>query len=187
LDEKFEIGGHTLNHPNLDIVDVEYASREILDSKNYLENITGRKVSMFCYPSGRYNDNIKCIVKNSGFIGARTCGFNNFNGTKDKYEFHPTLYLSNASPMSTFKMYAHNVISISSLMDWETRAIELFDKFLEHGGIFHIWGHSWEFERKNEWDRLERTFKYISNRKNIKYLSNGEVIKYLSNGEVIKT
>jgi hypothetical protein len=31
----------------------------------------------------------------------------------------------------------------------------LFDETLSHGGVFHLWGHSWEIEQEHQWERLE--------------------------------
>ncbi len=73
IDKKFEIGAHTLDQPDLTKVSLAEAKRQIMSSKTYLEDLLGHGTSMFCYPSGKYNDTIKKIVKDSGFIAARTC------------------------------------------------------------------------------------------------------------------
>ena len=48
-----EIGAHTVSHPILARIDPPAAAREIRDSKQTLERITGRVVSSFAYPNGR--------------------------------------------------------------------------------------------------------------------------------------
>jgi hypothetical protein len=48
---------------------------------------------------------------------------------------------------------------------------------LEKGGIYHIYGHSAEFESNNEWDKLERVLAYISNREGVNYKTNGEIFE----------
>jgi hypothetical protein len=106
---------------------------------------------MFCYPKGRYNEEIKHIVKKSGFIAARTLFIGDVNEAADPFEWPVTLYASNGSPRQTFNLWKKNHLSMKSLFDWEIRAKMLFDMALEMGGIYHIWGHSWEFEQNNEW------------------------------------
>ena len=65
-------------------------------------------------------------------------------------------------------------------MDWEIRAKQLFDFALKKGGVYHLWGHAWEFEKKNEWDKLERVLKYLSNREEVKYVPNGAVMERIN-------
>ena len=175
IDTKHEIGAHTLVHPDLTQLSRENAISEIIGSKEYLEDILCHKITMFCYPSGKYNNEIKDIVKTSGFIAARTCLTGDFSIPKDPFAWQISLHASNGSPLVTFNIWKKNHLSIKSLFDWEIRAKLLFDKALETGGVFHIWGHSWELEKKGEWGKLERVLKYISNRKNVIYLTNGQV------------
>lgn len=81
------------------MVPISEAKRQIEGSKKYLEDLLGHNVPMFCYPKGRYNETIKKIVRNSGFIAARTCDPRDFNLPQDPYEWHITLFASNQSPL----------------------------------------------------------------------------------------
>lgn len=177
LGKKHEIGAHTLTHPDLDKIDIKNARDEILGSKEYLENILSGDVKMFCYPGGRYNDEIIRMVQNAGFIGARTCNHGDFNMPNDPYKWQITLHASNGSPRVTFRIWRINHLSVKSLMDWEIRAKELFDLASKRGGEYHLWGHASEIEEKDEWNKLERVFKYISNREGVRYMTNGEVLE----------
>ena len=53
------------------------------------------------------------------------------------------------------------------LCSMETDLDKLVDLFfyhaLKHGGVFHIWGHSWEIEKFDLWNLLENVFRRISN------------------------
>lgn len=175
LDKVHEVGAHTLNHVDLTKVSLLQAKEEIAGIKAYLEDILGHKVYMFCYPYGKYNENIKKIVKASGFIAARTCTHGSFNLIKDPYEWQISLHASNGSPLMTLKIWRKSGISIRSLIDWETRAKLLFDLALKRGGVYHIWGHSREIWGKGEWDKLNRVLGYISGRNGARYLTNREV------------
>jgi len=179
LSEYHEIGAHTLTHVDLTSIPIEKAEKEIKGSKIYLEKLLGAKISMFCYPKGKYDQRIKEIVKKNGFLGARTCNGGNFEFPKDPYEWRITLHASNGSPLMTLKIYIKTRISIKAFMDWELRAKLLFDQFINKGGVYHLWGHSWEIERNNEWQKLERVLQYISNRPYVKYKTNGEIVKLL--------
>lgn len=52
------IGGHTVNHVNLAKLDGTAQTRELLDSKKFLEKLTGQPVWCFAYPFGAYNTEI---------------------------------------------------------------------------------------------------------------------------------
>lgn len=177
IDRKFEIGAHALGQVYLTKVSLSEAKREIEGSKTYLEDLLGHSISMFCYPAGAYNETIKKMVKDSGFIAARTCDPGGFNLPQDPYQWHITLLSSNDSPLMELKIWwRFRLWKVRALLDWESRAKLLFDLALEKGGVYHIYGHSANLEESNEWDKLERVLKYISNRKEVRYMTNGEVM-----------
>jgi peptidoglycan-N-acetylglucosamine deacetylase len=175
IDKDHEIGAHTLNHPVLTEIPKDTAFEEIVGSKKYLEEILGHPVKMFCYPFGKYNNEVKDQVKKAGYIAARTCLHGDFNQKEDPYEWHITLHASNGSPRVTYNTCRKNHLPLRALFDWEIRAKLLFDQVVHNGGVFHLWGHSWEIEQKNEWEKLDRVFSYIGNRKDVRYVTNSTV------------
>lgn len=178
LDRKFEIGAHSISHPDLTKITLLQAKREIRDSKTYLEDLVGHDVSMFAYPYGRYNKKIAKIVEHSRFNAARTCEPGDFSLPKNPYQWHVTLFASNGSPLMALKIWGKfHLLKTSALLDWENRATSLFDLALQKGGIYHIYGHSIEFESNNEWDKLERVLKHISSKEGVQYMTNGEIIE----------
>lgn len=179
LDETFEIGAHTLTHPNLLAVGNEIGLGEIAGSKRYLENLLEHEVGMFCYPRGKYNERVVQLVKSAGFKGARTCDNRDIGESDDPYLMPVTLQATNKSPLSAFKIWKGNRLTLKSLVDWETRAKEMFDLRLETGGIYHLWGHSSEIQLNREWEKLENVLKYVSSRGGVSYLTNGECIQGL--------
>jgi peptidoglycan/xylan/chitin deacetylase (PgdA/CDA1 family) len=178
LDKNIELGAHTMSHPDLTNIPLSEAKREIEDSKKYLEELLGHSAAMFCYPYGRYNEDVKKIVKDCGFIGARTCDPRGFNLPEDPYAWHITLFASNDSPLMALKIWwRFRLWKPGSLLDWESRAKSLFDLALEKGGVYHMYGHSMAQKRNDEWDKLERVFAYISNREKVQYMTNGEIFE----------
>lgn len=172
-----EIGAHTLNHVDLTNIPASEAKSEIEESKSYIEQLLGYQVKMFCYPFGKYHKEIIEIVQNAGFIGARTCHLGNFDLPDNPYQWQITLHSSNGSPLATFEIWRRHRISIRSLLDWETRAKLLFDLALKNGGVYHLWGHASEINKNNDWEKLERVLKYVSNKERVKYATNGEIIE----------
>lgn len=57
-DDGIEIGSHTTSHPNLTAITPEKALVEVIQSKNNLEKISNQPVISFCYPAGKYNEEI---------------------------------------------------------------------------------------------------------------------------------
>ena len=45
--------------------------------------------------------------------------------------------------------------------DWLSVAYELCNLAKKKKGYFHIWGHSWEIEKYQQWDKLEEFFKFV--------------------------
>jgi len=59
-----EIGSHSMTHPDLSTVNFDEAKNQILNSKS--------GAISFCYPSGKYNDQIISLVKEAGYTSATT-------------------------------------------------------------------------------------------------------------------
>ena len=72
----FDVGSHTLNHRPLKHVSHEEARAEIENGKKWLEDVTGKETVAFCYPKGKFNPVTLKLVREAGFLGARTCMFN---------------------------------------------------------------------------------------------------------------
>jgi peptidoglycan/xylan/chitin deacetylase (PgdA/CDA1 family) len=171
-----EVGAHTLGHIDLTSVSLSEARAEIEGSKTYLEDILGKRVRMFCYPYGRYNEKIEALVASSGFAGARTLEYTRTRTVANPYELGVTLHASNSSPRTTLRIWREYKMSPLSLMDWDIRAKSLFHLALAEGGIWHLWGHSWEIDSRHDWNKLDRVLDYVSKREGVRYATNSEVV-----------
>lgn len=160
LAKNFEIGGHTMSHPLLTQISVSAAKKEIIRSKNYLENITGKRMISFCYPGGKFNQEIKQVVGLAGFEFGRTTRV-----------FHRSIgdrLLAGTSVHAFDHFY----------LPWDRLAILYFIFIKYFGGIYHLWGHSWEIEKYNDWNKLERVFEYISANTLIEdRVTNGQIVE----------
>lgn len=68
-------GSHTLNHPILTQMPVELAKKEIIDSKRELEEKLGAKIEHFAYPNGYQNEELKKIIRETGYRSALTLDY----------------------------------------------------------------------------------------------------------------
>ena len=64
------IGSHTVTHPDLTKLSVTSIDSELINSKNYLENITNKPIEYFAYPYGNYNEIVIENVKKAGYKAA---------------------------------------------------------------------------------------------------------------------
>ncbi len=172
-----EIGAHSITHPHLTMIPQSEAKTEIEGSKLYLEAVLGKKIRTFGYPFGEFNEETKNILRTCGFIGARTVKFNGLLDACDPYEFGVTVTAANSRKDTAGEILQYfPSIPIQSLSDWEARAKALFDVVVERGGVWHLWGHSWQIEENSEWEKLDRVLNYISNRPGVLYAQNGETL-----------
>jgi peptidoglycan-N-acetylglucosamine deacetylase len=178
LSQNFEIGAHTMTHPLLTKIGQKEAFREIKDSKTFLEKLINKNVNMFCYPSGLYSENIKHLVKKAGYDGARTVKRFCVGRPSDVFELGTTVhvfrYRLNFGSKLPLKV---NLALTPTLLtkDWVSVAQKTFDFISTNGGVFHLWGHSWEIAKNNDWKKLELVLRYISNKPNTTYVSNSEL------------
>lgn len=177
--ERFEIGAHTLTHQRLPSLSDEQSSHEVRAGKEALEDLIGRQVQSFCYPGGAYAGRHVRLVEGAGFSVARTV---------QRYRYGPV-----ETPLTmptTVHAYRHLVdmpeiirlvgtkptLATKLFLNWDDLAILLFERTLSSGGVFHLWGHSWEINGHGDWRRLERVLDHVAGRADVKYLTNGEVI-----------
>lgn len=153
IGERFEVGGHTVSHPqDMKRLSKEQLVDEIENNKKWLEDTVGKEIKWFCYPRGRYNEEVIDVVRESGYKYARTTLVGNTDYCQNHYRVHPSVHVY---PFR--KEYKTG---------WLDYAKEQFEIAKQKDGYFHIFGHSWEIEKYNLWDELESFFKYIYEYKN---------------------
>jgi len=63
------IGAHTVNHPKLSILNREIIKRELQESKDRIEKIIKKEVSVFAYPFGGYMDYNRDVIEVCNEVG----------------------------------------------------------------------------------------------------------------------
>lgn len=84
-DAGWEIGGHTVNHPNLTGIDSATLDKELRESKESLEKILNRDVKTFAYPYGIYSEKVIESARASGYLNAVTTERGWANSKEDPY------------------------------------------------------------------------------------------------------
>ena len=178
--ERFEIGAHTLTHPRLTSLPVAAARHEIVAGRAHLEDITGRRVTSFCYPFGAFRPEHVRLVREAGFSYARTVRRFSLDAGSDPLRspttVHAYRHLVDVGPALAYARL-RPVAAWSLYRNWDRLAMHLFDRVLEVGGVFHLWGHSWEVAERGQWGELQRVCEYIAGRPGVRYLDNGAITK----------
>ena len=65
-----ECGGHTLHHPQLDLLPITAVHDEVNGCKRVLEEQLGQEVKSFAYPFGYYTSQVRRIVQEVGYSSA---------------------------------------------------------------------------------------------------------------------
>ncbi len=177
ISKQFEIGAHTMTHPRLTEVDDKRAKKEMQDSKKYLEDLLKHPVTTFCYPGGNFKEKHVAMAREVGFSYARTVRRHRFDLKGSLLEGDTTINAYNHyQDLWKIARFAHfNPIRTYRYFQWDVLAKAMFDRALSEGGVFHLWGHSWEVDKLGFWEKLEDVLKYISDRKGVQYVTNGEL------------
>jgi len=179
--EGFEIGAHGWSHKHLWRLPPEDVGQEVRPCKHVLEDILGKRVEMFCYPRGRYDPNVVRGLKEAGYKGARTVRMLATRLTFDPFEMPtsleafphvPLTYVKNVARARSLESFQSFLIHLPRVRSWLALGKRLFDRVLENGGVWHLFGHSWQIEQLGLWDDLREILDYVCRRDGVRYVPN---------------
>jgi len=160
-DSGHEIAVHGLTHPWLEKLPLPVCVREIIEDRENLEAEYGGTVRGMAYPYGTYNDDVVSVLRNCGICYSRTVhSTERFDIPTDWLRLPATCHHDNP------------------------RLMELAKNFLENPSwgapwMFYLWGHSYEFEARNNWNVIEEFAEYMGGRKEVWYATNIEIYDYV--------
>lgn len=108
VDSGHEIGAHTVSHPQLTEFPIKRMKEEVAQSRHRLEEITGKKPSSFAYPHGDFNEEVKEIVKESGFETAVTYSPRRVDGFNTPFEL-PRIPVQRNIPFEKVKKWVRKL------------------------------------------------------------------------------
>lgn len=122
-------GAHTHTHPILTKISIEDAEREIMQSKNILENKLGEPIKIFSYPFGwpkTFNESIIKVLKKNGFQLACTTKWGSDNSNTDIFTLN-RIRVDADDTLDEFKEKIHG--------DWDfvEKMIQTFKKYNING------------------------------------------------------
>ena len=169
-DSNHEAAVHTLTHPWLKSLRPEEIIRETVGDRQNLEELTGKPVRGMAYPFGCFTDEQVEILRSCGIVYSRTPrATHGFRFPSDWLKLDPTCH--------------HN----------DEKLFELADEFLhaepdwDLSNMFYVWGHTYEFDRDDNWDRIEKFCEYVSGKDDVWYATNIEIYDYVKAYESLIT
>jgi len=131
-----EIAAHTWNHPTIARCPLDQVALQVLEDRRGLEPLAGRPVSGFSYPNGSVDPAIVRLLPDLGVRYARMVGnSHSFALPDDPWRWVSTCHHNQGLADRTTEFLAH---AKSQYLIW-----------------FSVWGHSYEFDRDNNWAVIE--------------------------------
>lgn len=156
-----EVATHCLTHPTIERCPLVQVAAEILEDRKGLEALTGQLVRGHAYPNGSYSGQIKQLFRQLGIAYGRVVeSIPNYALPADPLEWHPTCHHNDPELMKKAEFFAG------------------FQK-RQYLKLMNVWGHSYEFDDRDNWDVIEEFCKYMGGREDIWYATNIEIIDYM--------
>lgn len=157
-----EIATHTLTHPTINRCPLPYVAHEILGDRIGLETLSGQIIRGHAYPNGSYSQQIKDLLPGLGIAYARVVETTeDFELPDDLYEWKGTCHHNNPRLLELAKEFAD------------------FNK-AQYLKLMYVWGHSYEFDDRDNWEVIEEFCKLLGNRSDIWYCTNIEFVDYMT-------
>ena len=161
-DSGMEVAIHGAEHLFWSESPKDVTTFDIVKDRELLEEMFGEIVRGGAYPFGDFNDETVEALKSAGIVYCRAVQpTKDFRIPQDWLRLRPTCH--------------HD----------EPNLFALTDKFLAvkengwHPYLFYVWGHSYEFDQKDNWDRIEAFAEKIAHHEDIWYATNIEIYDYV--------
>ena len=157
LYDGMEVAVHTVTHPNLMLLEDAQVLQEVLDDRRALEALVSYPVRGMAYPFGPSDARIHRLM--------RACGIRFARGVNVTGDF--------SLPVNPW--------------DWACSCHHydlegLIAPFLEADGelkLLSVWGHSYEFDQKDQWAVIEDQMARLGGHGDVWYATNSEIFAYL--------
>jgi len=183
IDKGHEVATHGASHIASASASPTLCLKDAYECRRELEKTFDMIIRGMAYPdsgirsvsNGNDYQTVKNILTYSGIAYSRSLGGDNdrFEMPLDFHAWMPTAHHDNPN-----------------LFDW----IDKFNKIeysdvrakLNYPRLMYIWGHSYEFDMKNNWERIEEIAKRLSGREDTWYATNIEIYDYVKAYEVLQ-
>jgi peptidoglycan-N-acetylglucosamine deacetylase len=152
-----EVAIHSVTHPDLTKLSNVDINDELSEDRLVIQKTFGYTPVGMAYPYGTFNDHVVDVIKSLGIQYARTViSTYDFKIQTDLLRFKPTIHQG------------------------DPKIFELIDAFLSSDSsddqLLYIWGHSYEFDVDQSWERFESICLKLSDIDFIYYGTNQDVL-----------
>lgn len=165
LGKNHEIALHCHTHPFLDRLPRTLATYEVVKDRELLEEIFGRIVRGCAYPMGTSSQMTAEVLDGAGVAYARTTECTgNFVIPSDRWLRMPSTCHHNDP-----NLFVYLERFLSPELDFWNKTY-----------LFYVWGHAYEFENDNNWDRIEEFCERAGGHSDVWYATNIEIYDYVA-------
>lgn len=175
LADGHELAVHTANHQAPGVVSPTVGLCEMLDGRRELERLFGGIIRGMAYPNsgitqlenGHTYDEIRQYLSQVGLVYGRSLGAHpdDFRLPNDWYNWLPTAH--------------HDDPRLPAWVDdFLQREVNSGYISARRPLLLYIWGHSYEFDQKQNWDFMQSLCEKVANRPEIWYATNMEIYTY---------
>ena len=178
IDRGHEVALHGFNHIALGTASATEGIREVLDCRLDLERQYGMIIRGYAYADSGINNftggedyaAVRSYLSQLGVVYARALGEKetDFKLPRDFYRWYPSAHHDDPELMGLIDKFLG--LDLSTNTYCASRAPRLL----------YIWGHSFEFNKKGNWERIEEICQKLSGKDEIWYATNMEIYEYIS-------
>ena len=172
-----EIAVHGFNHQAPGAARPTAAIGSVLEDRKALEKTFGGIIRGMAYPDtgitkihpGTNYETIRRILQDLGIAYARSLGGDNDNFLlpQDWYNWIPTAHHKNPDVLE----YAEKFAGLDPNTMYSSAC---------YPRLFYLWGHSYEFDRDDNWDRIEAILQIIAGKEDTWYPTNIQLRDYVA-------
>lgn len=177
MDAGHEVAIHGAEHKSPGAATLVDGIRDMLNGRLELEQMFGGIIKGMAYPNagitildnGYTYQEIRRYLVDLGISYGRSLGGDNsnFRIPEDWYNWMPTAHHDNPQLFEW----------IDKFIDFDIKSTWLTS---QRPMLLYIWGHSQEFEKNNNWNRLSEICEKIANKNDVWYATNIEIYNYIS-------
>ena len=159
-----EVAIHGYNHPHLDRLKTASVLTEVLDDRRAIERDYGVIARGMAYPYGKYSDSVIQMLEKCDIAYSRTTkSTEKFTFPEVWHTWHPTCHHKNPRLMELAKQFAEGSL-----------------RYPSECHMFYLWGHSYEFDRNDNWQIIEEFCEHAAGRDDVWYATNIEICDYIN-------
>ncbi len=156
-----EVAIHGYKHLSLGKIQESAGLRDVVLDRDAAEETFGRIIRGMAYANGSFDEMTGGMLKECGVAYSRTTQSTHaFDLPKDWIYLNPTCHHNDET---LFDM-AEDFLSTPIYRD---------------ARLFYLWGHAYEFNNDNNWDRIEAFCEKTANRDDVWYATNIEIYDYV--------